>query len=240
MTVRYDFSGKTAIVTGAAKGIGREVADRLRRAGARVWSWDIAPDQADPFARAVDVTNTDQIATALAAILADGARVDILVNNAGFTGGSVRVEDLDPAAWRRILDVNLTGVFEVSRAVVPHMRTRDTGRIVNIASLAGKEGTPMLAAYSAAKAGVIAFTKSLGKELASTGVRVNAIAPAAVATDILAQMSPETVATMISKSPQGRLGTVSEVAEVVLWLSSDACTFNTGAVFDLSGGRATY
>ena len=240
MTVRYDFTGKTAVVTGGAKGIGRDIADRLRDTGARVWTWDVAPPPDDPRARRVDVTSADQIAAALADVLADSGQIDILVNNAGFTGGSVRAEDLAPTEWRRILDVNLTSVFEVSRQIVPHMRRRDAGRIVNIASLAGKEGTPMLAAYSAAKAGVIAFTKSLSKELATTGIRVNSVAPAAVETDILKQMSAETVATMIAKSPQGRLGTVAEVSEIVLWLCSDACTFNSGAVFDLSGGRATY
>jgi len=145
-----------------------------------------------------------------------------------------------PADWRGIIDVNLTGVFEVTRQVVPVMRRAGRGRVVNMASLAGKDGSPNLSAYSAAKAGVIAFTKSLGKELAETDIRVNAVAPAAVQTDILQQMAPEYVQAMIAKSPMKRLGTVDEVAELVLWLCSEACSFSTGAVFDASGGRATY
>jgi len=182
----------------------------------------------------------EAVAAAIRLMAAQGAGIDILVNNAGFTGGTIAVEDLDPAQWRRIVDVNLTGVFEVSRQVVPLMRRSGWGRIVNIASLAGKEGTPNLSAYSAAKAGVIAFTKSLAKELAETEIRVNSVAPAAAETDILQQMAPEAVAIMIAKSPQKRLGRVEEIAEVVLWLCSEACTFNTGAVFDVSGGRAVY
>jgi len=186
------------------------------------------------------VTRTAEIAAAVAKVLADSGRIDILVNNAGFTGGTARAEDIDPAVWRRIIEVNLTGTYEVSRLVVPHMRKAGSGRIVNIASLAGKDGSPMLSAYAAAKAGVIAFTKALGKEVATAGIRVNCIAPAAIDTELLQQMAPEAVASMIARSPQGRLGTIAEAAEMVLWLASDACTFNSGAVFDLSGGRATY
>ena len=155
-------------------------------------------------------------------------------------GPTVPVEAYDPAEWRRLVEVNLIGVYEVARLVVPHMRKRPFARIINIASLAGKEGTPNSSAYSAAKAGVIAFTKALGKELADTNIRVNCIAPAAIETDLLKQMAPEHVEIMIAKSPMKRLGTVAECAELVLWLASEACTFNTGAVFDLSGGRATY
>lgn len=241
MPVAYDFSGRTAVVTGASKGIGRRIAERLRDAGARVWNWDVAPAEvAGVGASAVDVTDADQIARALAAVLAETSRIDVLVNNAGFTGGSLTVEELDPRDWRRIIDVNLTGVFEVTRQAVPAMRRAGFGRIVNIASLAGKDGSPNLSAYSAAKAGVIAFTKSLGKELADTPIRVNAVAPAAVETDILRQMEPAYVQAMIAKSPMKRLGTVDEVADLVLWLCSEACSFSTGAVFDVSGGRATY
>ena len=184
----------------------------------------------------VDVTDAEQIADAL-----DGVeRVDLLVNNAGFAGSTVPLDAYDPGEWRRLIDVNLVGVFEICRQVVPLMRRHDYGRIVNMASLAGKEGTPNASAYSAAKAGVIALTKSLGKELAETGIRANALAPAAVQTAILDQMAPEHVQTMIAKSPMKRLGQVDEVTEAVLWLLSDACSFSTGAVFDLSGGRATY
>jgi NAD(P)-dependent dehydrogenase (short-subunit alcohol dehydrogenase family) len=188
----------------------------------------------------VDVTRGNDIARALAAILDQTPRLDILVNNAGYAGASVSVEDFDPSEWRGIVEVNLTSVFEVCHRVFPHMRRAGWGRVVNMASLAGKEGTPMLSAYSSAKAGVIAFTKCLAKELADTEVRVNCIAPAAIETDLLRQFAPETVQTMIAKSPLKRLGTVDEVAGMVLWLCSEACSFSTGAVFDLSGGRASY
>ena len=241
MPTTYDLSAKTAVVTGASKGIGRAIAERLRDSGAQVWNWDSSPSGLQGIAQCrVDVTEATEIASAVAQVVDRTGRIDILVNNAGFTGGSLTVEQLDPAEWRRIIDVNLTGVFEVSRQVVPVMRRGGCGRIVNMASLAGKEGSPNLSAYSAAKAGVIAFTKSLGKELAETNIRVNSIAPAAVETDILQQMAPAFVDAMIAKSPMKRLGTVQEVAELVIWLCSDACSFSTGAVFDLSGGRATY
>jgi 3-oxoacyl-[acyl-carrier protein] reductase len=242
MTVSYDFSGRVAVVTGASRGIGRGIASALAAAGAEVWNWDL-DEVASRGVRfhPVDVTGRADIGAALE-VLADetGPVVDILVNNAGMTGGSHPVEGFDPTVWRRIVEVNLTGVFEVSQALLPALRRSVAGRIVNIASLAGKEGTPQLSAYSAAKAGVIALTKSLGKELADTPIRVNCIAPAAVETEILEQMSQETVATMIAKSPLGRLGTVDEVTAMALWLCSEACSFSTGAAFDVSGGRATY
>ncbi len=241
MTVSYDFTGRTAVVTGASKGIGRRIAERLRDAGAQVWNFDLYPIELHGIRQLwVDVTDAGQIADAVAQLQEKTSQLDILVNNAGFTGGSLTVEQLDPADWRRIIEVNLTGVFEVTRHVVPVMRQGGWGRIVNIASLAGKDGSPNLSAYSAAKAGVIAFTKSLAKELADTNIRANAVAPAAVETDILQQMAPEYVQAMIAKSPMRRLGSVDEVAEMVLWLCSEACSFSTGAVFDVSGGRATY
>jgi NAD(P)-dependent dehydrogenase (short-subunit alcohol dehydrogenase family) len=231
MPISYDFTSRSAIVTGGSNGIGRRIAERLQAAGAAVWVWDPAPCDVPGVRHApVDVTNADQITRARDALLAEVLGIDILVNNAGF----------DPAEWRRVVEVNLTGVFEVSRLVVPAMRVAPAGRIVNLASLAGKEGTPYLSAYSAAKAGVIAFTKSLAKELADTNIRVNSVAPAAIETDILTQMSEAVVETMIAKSPLKRLGTVDEVADLVMWLCSEACSFSTGAVFDLSGGRATY
>jgi 3-oxoacyl-[acyl-carrier protein] reductase len=241
MGVTYDFSGRTAVVTGGSKGIGRGIAERLKAGGARVWIWDLVPADMEGagFAR-VDVTDPGQIADAIRQMAEAGDGIDILVNNAGLTGGTISVENLDSAQWRRIVDVNLTAVFEVSHQVVPLMRRSGWGRIVNIASLAGKDGTPNLSAYSAAKAGVIAFTKSLAKELAETDIRVNSVAPAAAETDILKQMDPDAVAGMIAKSPQKRLARVEEIVEVVLWLCSEACTFNTGAVFDVSGGRAVY
>ena len=235
MTVSYDFTGRTAVVTGASKGIGRRIAERLRDASAQVWNFDLSPIQLHGIRQLrVDVTDAGQIADAVAQLQEETSRLDILVNNAGFTGGSLTVEQLDPADWRRIIEVNLTGVFEVTRHVVPVMRQGGWGRIVNIARRKGRF------AESPAKAGVIAFTKSLGKELADTNIRVNAVAPAAVETDILQQMAPEYVQAMIAKSPMKRLGTVDEVAEMVLWLCSEACSFSTGAVFDASGGRATY
>jgi 2-dehydro-3-deoxy-L-rhamnonate dehydrogenase (NAD+) len=241
MTVSYDFSGRVAVVTGGANGIGRTIAARFRDAGALAYVWDTSPCPLEgvQFAE-VNVSNAGQIAQAVKTVVGEAGRIDILVNNAGFTGGSSTVEEFDPDEWRRVIEVNLTGVFEVSRQVVPVMRKAGSGRIVNMASLAGKEGTANLSAYSAAKAGVIAFTKSLAKEIAETSIRVNCIAPAAIQTDILKQMSPAMVDAMIAKSPMKRLGTVDEVADLVLWLSSEACTFSTGAVFDLSGGRATY
>lgn len=241
MPVTYDFSGRVAVVTGGANGIGREIARRFRDAGARVAVWDLAaPDLPGVDGHRVDITVPDAIAAALEATLSTHGGVDILVNNAGYVGPTVSVEAYDPAEWRRLIEVNLIGTYEVTRHVLPHMRARPNGRIVNIASLAGKEGTPNSSAYSAAKAGVIAFTKALGKELADTDIRVNCIAPAAIETGLLSQMTREHLEIMIGKSPMKRLGTVAECAELVLWLASEACTFNTGAVFDLSGGRATY
>jgi 2-dehydro-3-deoxy-L-rhamnonate dehydrogenase (NAD+) len=241
---QYDFAGRVAVVTGAAGGIGRAIANAFAHAGARTVNWDRIPAALDthgaPRHFEVDVTRPETIEAALAATLAEFGRVDYLVNNAGFAGSTVALDAYDPAEWQRIVEVNLLGTYHACRHVVPVMRRAKTGRIVNVASLAGKEGTPNASAYSAAKAGVIALTKSLGKELAQTGILVNGIAPAAVETPLLAQMSPAHVQTMIDKSPLGRLGTVEEVADLSLWLCSDSCTFSTGAIFDLSGGRATY
>lgn len=242
-SVSYDFAGQVAAVTGGASGIGAEVVRHLRAHGATVVVWDLRPAEAD-LARGtavqVDVTDRERVAEACATTLRRHGAIRMLVNSAGYAGPTLPLDQIDPGVWDAVVRVNLTGVFNVCRAVVPAMRERNAGRIVNIASLAGKEGTPNAAAYSAAKAGVLALTKSLGKELALTGIRVNAVAPAAVQTELLAQMAPEHVQTMIAKSPMQRLGETQEVAELVSWLCSSACTFNTGAVFDLSGGRATY
>ena len=239
--ISYDFSGQVAVVTGGAQGIGKAIAESLSGFGAAVRTWDlVSPESEGPVAQSVDVTDPDSIVAARDAVLADQGRIDILVNCAGIAGSTLPVVETDPAEWRRVVEVNLFGVYHVSRLIVPCMQKTGRGRIVNVASLAGKEGTPNASAYSAAKAGVLAFTKSLGKELATTDIRVNAIAPAAVKTAILDQMAPAHVETMIAKSPMQRLGTVEEVAALTLWLCSEACSFNTGAIFDLSGGRATY
>ncbi len=234
---RYDLSGRVAVVTGGAIGIGAAVAAALTLAGTAVVVWDRNPPSSGI---AADVTDRAAIDAAVAQTLHRYGRIDILVNNAGYAGLTQPVLDYPVEEWLRIIEVNLNGLFYVSRAIAPLMVKAGWGRIVNIASLAGKEGTPNSAAYSVSKAGAIAFTKALGKELAGTGVLVNALAPAAIRTTLLDQMSPAHVQTMIAKSPLGRLGEVEEVAELALWLCSESCTFNTGAIFDLSGGRATY
>jgi len=237
----YDFTGCVAVVTGGNGGIGAAIGERLVRAGAQVVCWDLSADPASPFRQdQVDITDAASTEAAAQRLLAATGRIDFLVNNAGYAGSTVPLDEYDVAEWHRIVNVNLLGVFHACRSVVPAMRTTGRGRIVNIASLAGKEGTPNASAYSASKAGVLALTKSLGKELARAGVLVNALAPAAVDTALLQQMDPAHVQTMIDKSPMARLGSVDEVAEMVAWLCSGSCTFNTGAVFDLSGGRATY
>ena len=240
--VAYDFSGRVALVTGGAKGIGAEIARHYHAAGASVVIWDLSAPEGDRVAHfvKVDVSDPVQVGAALRETVERFGAIDFLSHNAGFAGPTVPVADYDPAQWRRVVEVNLTGTFHVCHAVVPEMLKRGCGRIINMASLAGKEGTPNASAYSAAKAGVIGFTKSLAKELAETGIRVNCLAPAAIKTDILDQMAHQFVQIMIDKSPMKRLGLVEEAAEAVMWLSSSACTFSTGAVFDLSGGRATY
>ncbi|PXW22858.1 SDR family NAD(P)-dependent oxidoreductase [Paraburkholderia caballeronis] len=239
-TPRYDFTGCVAVVTGGAQGIGAAIVRAFGDAGATTVSWDLSATDEAGHGYRVDVSDPATVERATAATLERHGRIDVLVNNAGYAGPTGPLEQSDPQTWARVIDVNLLGVYHVCRAVAPAMRAAGYGRIVNLASLAGKEGTPNASAYSAAKAGVIALTKSLGKELAQSGVLVNAIAPAAVETPLLQQMSAAHVQTMIDKSPLARLGTVDEVASLALWLGSAACTFNTGAVFDLSGGRATY
>ncbi len=240
----YQFGGRVAVVTGGASGIGASLVQALQQAGARSAVWDLQPPAAagagDALFCRVDVTEPSSIQAALAQTLARLGRVDMLINSAGITGPTMALDAFDDAVWQRVIAINLVGVYNVCKAVVPVLRTQGYGRVVNIASLAGKEGTPNASAYSAAKAGVLALTKSLGKELAGSGVLVNAVAPAAVRTPILEQMAPEHVATMVAKSPMGRLGEPEEIAAQVLWLASDACSFSTGAVFDVSGGRATY
>lgn len=241
MPINYDFQGRVAIVTGGSKGIGKCIAERLRDAGASVFVWDIARPAFEGVSYSeVDASDRASIARGVSHLKESSRPVHILVNNAGFAGSSTPVLDFEPESWRRIVEVNLFSVFEVCQQVVPLMKKADYGRVVNMASLAGKDGTPQMSAYAAAKAGVIAFTKSFGKELADTNIRVNSVAPAAIETDILRQLSPEAVRRMVEISPMKRLGTVEEVSDIVLFLCSEACSFNTGASFDVSGGRAVY
>jgi len=235
MSVTYDLAGRTAVVTGSLRGIGAAIAAALRAAGARTIGWDVdAGEGADDAI--VDVTDYASVERAASSL----SGIDILVNNAGFAGPTMPLEAYPLDEWRRVVEINLVGTMNVCRAVIPLLKRRGAGRIVNVASLAGKEGTANASAYSAAKAGVIALTKSLGKELAGSGVLVNGVAPAAVRTALLGQMSPDHVQTMIDKAPLKRLIEPEEVAALVIWLCSEACTSNTGAIFDLSAGRATY
>jgi 2-dehydro-3-deoxy-L-rhamnonate dehydrogenase (NAD+) len=244
-----DFRGRTAVVTGGASGIGFAVAQRLALGGATVALWDrdaaalakakaALPD--GPLTRALDVADAGAVAEAAAATAQGLGRIDVLVCSAGITGPNVSTWEYPVDAWRQVIDVNLNGLFYCNRAVVPTMLQNDYGRIVNIASVAGKEGNPNASAYSTSKAGVIGLTKSLGKELAKTGIRVNCVTPAAVRTAIFDQMSQQHIDFMLSKIPMGRFGAVQEIAALVCWLASEECSFSTGAVFDASGGRATY
>ena len=243
---RIDLSGRVAAITGGARGIGYAVAERFVKSGAKVALWDMDGAEAaatrlqGAFGTKTDVTDAEAVAAALVATERKLGPVDILVASAGITGPNASVTDYPVDAWRKVIDVDLTGVFLCNRAVVPGMTKRNYGRIVNIASVAGKEGNPNAAAYSAAKAAVMALTKSLGKELAATGIRVNCVTPAAIKTDMFAQMTEQHIQYMLSKIPMGRFGTVEEAAALVTWLASEECSFSTGAVFDLSGGRATY
>ena len=242
------FAGRTAIVTGGARGIGLACAAKITAGGGRVALWDRDLDRTRQSAAAlkgavavaVDVTSEAEVAKALAETEKLLAPPDILVASAGITGPNTTVAKYPVDAWQQVIDINLTGVFLTNRIVVDGMVQRGWGRIVNIASVAGKEGNPNASAYSASKAGVIGLTKSLGKELATTGVLVNCVAPAVVKTELFSQMTEQHINYMLSKIPMSRFGEVEEVAEMVAWLASSHCTFATGAVFDLSGGRATY
>ena len=241
--------GKTALVTGAARGIGLAIARRLVRDGARVALVDLDGAGAEAAAKqlgdrtlglAADVTLTADVDRAVRTVHERWGSLDIAVNNAGITGGSKLTWEVTDEEWQRVIAVNLTAVFLVARAAVRLMLAQGSGRIINIASIAGKEGNPTLAPYSTAKAGVIGFTKALAKEVATRGILVNAVAPAVIGTDMVQQMSKETVDMLIAKIPMGRIGRPEEVAALVAWLASDECSFSTGAVYDLSGGRATY
>jgi 2-dehydro-3-deoxy-L-rhamnonate dehydrogenase (NAD+) len=245
----YDFHDRTAVVTGGAQGIGRAIAQRLTAGGAMVWLWDrdiaLAKTTAAELSTAgkasaapVDVTDLAQVEAAVSAI--DGGRIDILVNNAGISGANLPTWEYPPDEWARVLAINLTGVFNCCRAVAPVMIAQNYGRIVNIASIAGKEGNPNAVAYSASKAGVIGLTKSLGKELAGYDIAVNCVTPAVARTAIFEQMTEQHIAYMLSKIPRGRFVKVEEIADLVAFCASKECAFTTGAVFDISGGRATY
>jgi len=242
------FKGRSAVVTGGARGIGLACAARVVVGGGRVALWDRDLDRArqsakelkEAIAVEVDVTSDASIDKALAVTARQLAAPDILIASAGITGPNTTVVQYPVDAWRQVIDINLTGVFLCNRALAPGMVKRGWGRIVNIASVAGKEGNPNASAYSASKAGVIGLTKSLGKELATSGVLVNCVAPAVVKTELFSQMTEQHIQYMLSKIPMNRFGEVDEVAELVSWLASPLCTFSTASVFDLSGGRATY
>lgn len=246
-----DLQGRHAVITGGAQGIGRAIAERILISGASVSLWDRDAEQVDAAARElavygnvqsfhVDVTNAESVARATAAVESQKVRIDILVANAGIAGPNATCWEYPLDAWQNVIDIDLTGVFLCCRAIVPGMLRQDYGRIVNTASIAGKEGNPNASAYSAAKAGVIALTKSLGKELASRNIAVNCITPAVARTRIFDQMKQEHIDYMLSKIPRGRFVKVEEIAALVAFCASSECSFTTGAVFDISGGRATY
>ena len=245
----FDLTGQTAIITGSATGIGETIARRLAKAGATVVVADMnlagATEVAQSiggtaFAVELDVTSTASAEQAVAAVLAKTGRLDILVNNAGIGGKAAPIWEQSVEDWNRVIAINMTGVFNLTKASIVPMRARKYGRIVNIASIAGKEGNPNMTAYSATKAGVIGFTKSVAKEVATEGICINAVAPAVVRTKILDQLTPEQVDYMTQKIPMRRTGTTEEIAAVVHFLASPDCSFVTGQTYDASGGRATY
>ena len=242
-------NGRHAVITGGATGLGYAIAQRMLASGASVTLWDRDTQALTKACAAlgpkahgvtVDVGEHASVVAAVGQTLTQSAVIDALVNSAGITGPNTKVWSYPVADWQQVMQVNLNGLFYCCREITPHMRERNYGRIVNIASVAGKDGNPNASAYSASKAAVMALTKSLGKELADTGVRVNCVTPAAVKTAIFDQMSPEHIAFMLSKIPMARFGTPEEVAAMVSWLCTEDCSFSTGAVFDLSGGRSTY
>ncbi len=248
---QIDLKGRVAAITGGARGIGFAIAERFLASGASVALWDVDPKAMEEASaalskkgkvdtRKVDVTDLASIEAAVKGTEAALGPLAILVNNAGITGGNGKTWELDPAVWRQVVDVNLIGPFLCSRAVIPGMVERKYGRVVNIASVAGKEGNPNASHYSASKAGLIALTKSLGKELAQAGVLVNCVTPAAAKTDIFKQMAQVHIDYMLSRIPMGRFVEIDEIAAMVTWLASEDCSFSTGAVFDITGGRATY
>jgi 2-dehydro-3-deoxy-L-rhamnonate dehydrogenase (NAD+) len=246
---QLDLKDRHAVITGGASGLGYAISQRMIASGATVTWWDVNTDVmanaaktigADVHCEKVDVTQHTGVVAALARTIQKRGKVDILVNSAGITGPNAKLADYPPEAWAQVINVNLNGTFHCCRELAAHMQGNRYGRIVNIASVAGKEGNPNASAYSASKAGVIALTKSLGKELANNGVLVNCVTPAAVKTAMFDQMTPEHIAFMLSKIPMSRFGNPDEIAAMVAWLCTEDCSFSTGGVFDLSGGRATY
>jgi 3-oxoacyl-[acyl-carrier protein] reductase len=246
-----DLKGRTAIITGGARGIGFAAAQKMLASGAAVALWDIdavalgkaaasLATSGRVYTAILDLTAEAEIGNAVEALIRDAGKIDILVNNAGITGGNAPLWELKPDVWRRVIEVNLVAPYLVCRAVVPHMTKAGYGRIVNIASIAGKDGNPNASHYSASKAGLIGLTKSLAKELATTGVLVNAITPAAAKTEMFGQMTKAHIDYMLSKIPMNRFVDVEELAAMIAWLASEDCSFSTGAVFDISGGRAVY
>ncbi len=251
MATAIDLSGASAVITGGARGIGFACAARFLQSGATVTLWDLDPDALKAAASQLksegtvhtciaDVSDPASVDEATQETIRAAGKVDILVNNAGITGPNKVTWEYPPDDWRRVIEIDLIGPFLCARAMLPGMIARGYGRIVNVASVAGKEGNPNASAYSAAKAGLIGLTKSLGKELATSGILVNCVTPAAAQTELFQQMTEEHVRYMLSKIPMNRFIKVEEVAALVAWLSSSECSFSTGAVFDLSGGRATY
>jgi 2-dehydro-3-deoxy-L-rhamnonate dehydrogenase (NAD+) len=248
---KVDLSGRVAIITGGARGIGYAASERILASGAEVSLWDIdtaaLTEAVSRLAKlgkvtivAVELTEASAVSSAARTVVSQHGKIDILINNAGITGGNGKLWELEPDVWRRVIDVNLVGPYLTCRAVVPEMLKNGWGRIVNVASIAGKDGNPNASHYSASKAGLIGLTKALGKELATSGILVNCITPAAAKTDIFAQMKQEHIEFMLSKIPMNRFLQVEEAAAMIAWLSSEDCSFSTGAVFDLSGGRAVY
>ena len=251
---RIDLNGRAAVVTGGAAGLGLGIAKRLVESGADTCIWDVnedglaramkelsaAADGAKVTGRTADISDNSAVEAAFAGSVGDLGKVDIVVNNAGISGPNITSWEYPIDAWDKVVDINLSGTFYVSRTAIPHMLENGYGRIVNVASIAGKEGNPKAPAYSATKAGVIGLTKALGKELAQTNVMVNCVTPAAVRTAIFDQMTQEHIDFMLSKIPMNRFGLVEEIAAMVAWLASEECSFATGGVFDVSGGRATY
>ena len=246
---RIDLEGRVAVVTGGAQGIGFAVAERLVASGARVSLWDMNADMLRSASATlgdaassvtVDITDYDAVAAAVASVEKSLGRVDILVHSAGIAGKNAPLDEYDLAEWRRVINIDLNGAFHVNRAVLPGMKARNYGRIVNIASVAGKEGNPNAAAYAAAKAGVIGMTKAAGKECAKYDIAINAVTPATAKTRILDELKPEFIDYMLSRIPRGRFLEVEEAANMIAWLVSAENSFTTASVFDLSGGRATY